>query len=263
MPKHHRLDAELVRRGLVESRSEAKLAVEGGLVTVNGVQAQRITTLVAADTPVALLGSPKRFVSRGGEKLDGALERLDVEVANRRWLDAGASTGGFTDCLLQRGASSVIAVDVGYGQLAWPLRNDPRVHVLERVNVRELTEDALPWVPDGVVADLSFISLRSVLPALVTVASADADHVVMVKPQFEVGREHVGKGGVVRDRSLWRSSLQDVAAAAADLGLNLKGATASSLPGPAGNREFFLWLKATPGSDEGSLDRAVAEVVGG
>lgn len=263
MPKHLRLDAELVRRGLVQSRAEARLAIEEGLVTVNGVEARRLTTLVAPDTPVAVTAPPKRFVSRGGDKLEGALERLPVAVGGKRWLDAGASTGGFTDCLLQRGALEVAAVDVGYGQLAWSLRNDPRVTVLERINVRELTAEILPWSPDGVVADLSFISLRLVLPALVQVVDERGSLLLMVKPQFEVGRALVGKGGVVRDESLWRASLEGVVEAAAALGWNLKGATASSLPGPAGNREFFILLDSSPGHDEGCLERAVAEAGGG
>lgn len=247
----------------MQSRTDAKLAIEEGHVTVNGVVAQRATTMVGADTPVALLAAPKRFVSRGGDKLDGALKVLGVAVEGKRWLDAGASTGGFTDCLLQRGALEVAAVDVGYGQLAWSLRNDPRVHVLERVNIRDMTAATLPWTPEGVVADLSFISLRLVLPALVGVARDDADLILMVKPQFEVGRERVPKGGVVRDPELWRSALGEVVGAAADLGWNLRGATASTVPGPAGNREFFVWLTTGPGIDDASLDRAVAEVEGG
>ena len=199
--------------------------------------------MITSNTPIVLTGPPTRFVSRGGEKLDGALDRLRVEVRDRRWLDAGAATGGFTDCLLQRGASEVTAVDVGYGQLAWALRNDPRVTVIERVNVRDLASELLPWRPEGVVADLSFISLRVVLPALAAVAEADADFLLMVKPQFEVGRADVGKGGVVRDPALWTTAVQSVVDRATDQGLGLAGAAASPLPGPAGNREFFVWLR--------------------
>lgn len=251
VPKHHRLDAELVRRGLVASRTEAQKAIADGLVVVSGVAASKAATMITTDTPIVLTGPPERFVSRGGEKLDGALDRLRLEVRDRRWLDAGAATGGFTDCLLQRGASEVVAVDVGYGQLAWALRNDPRVTVIERVNVRDLTTDVLPWRPEGVVADLSFISLRVVLPALVAVADANADFLLMVKPQFEVGRADVGKGGVVRDPTLWATAVQSVVDRAADEGLGLAGAAASPLPGPAGNREFFVWLRrgATVGSE--------------
>ena len=248
MPRHHRLDAELVRRGLVASRTEAQNAIADGLVMVSGVAASKAATMITTDTPIVLTGPPSRFVSRGGEKLEGALERLRVDVRDRRWLDAGAATGGFTDCLLQRGASEVVAVDVGYGQLAWALRNDARVTVIERVNVRDLTNDLLPWRPEGIVADLSFISLRVVLPAFVAVAEADADFLLMVKPQFEVGRADVGKGGVVRDPALWTAAVQNVVERAADEGLGLAGAAASPLPGPAGNREFFVWLRrdATP-----------------
>jgi 23S rRNA (cytidine1920-2'-O)/16S rRNA (cytidine1409-2'-O)-methyltransferase len=215
---------------------------------------------VSPDDPIALVGDARRFVSRGGDKLDGALDRLDLTVAGKRWLDAGASTGGFTDRLLQGGAEAVCAVDVGYGQLDWKLRNDERVVVMERTNVRELERDALPWVPDGVVADLSFISLSLVLPALRRVASETADHVLMVKPQFEVGKDQVGKGGVVRDPTLWRSAVLGVVATAEALGLGLVDAAPSEVPGPAGNREFFIQLRAGATSDRAAVDRAVAEV---
>ena len=263
MPKHHRLDAELVRRGLVSSRTEAQRAIESGIVTVNGVPVDHAATRVGPETSVALAGSPRRFVSRGGDKLDGALTRLDIEVSGRRWLDAGASTGGFTDCLLQRGASAVIAIDVGYGQLDWRLRNDERVTVVERTNVRDLRSETLPWTPDAVVADLSFISLRLVLPVLVQVAAAAADFILLVKPQFEVGREHVGKGGVVRDPELWTDSIHQVTNTGGELGLGLQGATASDLPGPAGNREFFVHLRRGTGDPADHIRRAVAEAAGG
>lgn len=263
MPRHLRLDAELVRRGLVTSRAEAELAIEEGIVNVNGVVATRPATMVAPETSVQIAREVRRFVSRGGDKLEGALDRLGVEVAGRRWLDAGASTGGFTDCLLKRGAAAVVAADVGYGQLDWGLRNDERVIVMERVNVRSLEPDAMPWVPDGVVADLSFISLRTVLAALVSVASEEADHVLMVKPQFEVRRDAIGAGGVVRDPALWESSMTGVVEVALSLGLGLVGATASDVPGPAGNREFFLWLRAGASPAPDAIGRAVAEAGGG
>lgn len=262
MPKHLRLDAELVRRGLVGSRAEAKLAIEEGVVNVNGVAASRATTMVAPDTPVTLVRTVRRFVSRGGDKLDGALTRMSVSVETRRWLDAGASTGGFTDCLLQRGAAAVIAVDVGYGQLDWRLRNDERVTVLERVNVRELDPAQLPWTPDGVVADLSFISLRTVLSALAGVVSPAGDLILMVKPQFEVGKEHVGKGGVVSDPVLWQSAVSSVVAQGEGLGLGLIAATASDTPGPAGNREFFVWLRRGVDSHPEAVANAIAEANG-
>lgn len=263
MPKHLRLDAELVRRGLVGSRAEAKLAIEEGVVNVNGVAATRATTLVAPDTPVTLVREVRRFVSRGGDKLEGALARMGVDVRGRRWMDAGASTGGFTDCLLQRGAEAVVAIDVGYGQLDWKLRNDARVTVMERVNVRDVRADELPWVPDGVVADLSFISLRTVLPALDEICDEDSDLVLMVKPQFEVGRENVTKGGVIRDPALWGSAISSVVARAREMGLGLVSATASDLPGPAGNREFFVWLRrGAEGLDE-LIATAIDEAGGG
>ncbi|HWC14366.1 MAG TPA: TlyA family RNA methyltransferase [Actinomycetota bacterium] len=260
MAKPTRLDAELVRRGLVRSRGEAGDAIAAGDVLVNGVPVDRAATMVAPDVSVALRKRPRRFVSRGGDKLEGALHDLDVEVAGRRWLDAGASTGGFTDCLLRRGAAEVVAVDVGYGQFDWGLRNDERVLVMERLNVRDLRREDLPWSPDAVVADLSFISLRLVIPALAGVAREDADLLVLVKPQFEVGRSRVGKGGVVRDPALWRQAIDAVAGAAAAVDLGVAGATASPLPGPAGNREFFLHLRrGTAGGDQviaAAIDRA-------
>lgn len=200
------------------------------------------------------------YVSRGGSKLDGALRDLRVPVAGRRWIDAGASTGGFTDRLLQGGAAGVIAVDVGYGQLDWALRNDQRVVVLERTNIRNLSADDLPWKPEAAVADLSFISLTQVIPVLVELCESDADLVILVKPQFEVGREALSKGGVVRDPELWRQSMRKVADAGASAGLGVVGASLSDLKGPAGNREFFLHLKSGHDSDMDAIDRAVGQV---
>lgn len=260
MTKPARLDAELVRRGLARSRAEAKRAIEEGRVLVKGLPADRLTTMVTPSDPIVLAGAASRFVSRGGDKLDGALEVLEVEVAGRSWLDVGASTGGFTDRLLQGGATAVAAIDVGYGQLAWELRNDPRVHVLERTNARSLTPADLPLVPQGVTADLSFISLTVVLPAIARVAAEDADFVLLVKPQFEVGKELVGRGGVVRDPELWRAAMERVTDVADGLGLPLLGATASKLPGPAGNREFFVHLRRGGPADAGAIDRALGEV---
>lgn len=229
-------------------------------MAVRGVPASRPTTLVSPADPITLTAPAARFASRGGDKLDGALARLDVVVEGRRWLDAGASTGGFTDRLLQGGAVAVVAADVGYGQLDWKLRTDERVVVIERLNLRELTVDHLPWRPDGVVADLSFISLRLVLPPLAAVAGEGADFVVLVKPQFEVGRDAIGKGGVVRDPSLWIESMRGVADAARSLGLGLAGAVPSEVPGPAGNREFFLHLRAGGDAGGAALEAAAAEV---
>lgn len=198
--------------------------------------------------PVELIGmaTEVRYVSRGGHKLAGALadfEAAGLTVSGRRCLDAGASTGGFTDVLLKAGVAQVAAVDVGYGQLAWPLRTDPRVRVIERQNVRELTPDLIGGPVQLTVADLSFISLRLVLAALVACTEPDGDLVPMVKPQFEVGRERVGPGGVVRDPQVRADAVLSVAATAAELGLGVAGVTVSQLPGPAGNVEFFLWLR--------------------
>ncbi|CAN5520887.1 TlyA family rRNA (cytidine-2'-O)-methyltransferase [soil metagenome] len=220
----------------------------------------RPAALVAPDAPIALEPAVTRFVSRGGDKLDGALHRFSVTVAGRRWLDAGASTGGFTDRLLQGGARAVAAVDVGYGQLDWRLRNDERVVVLERTNVRNLTPEQLPWEPEAVVADLSFISLRLVLPALTSVARPDADHILMVKPQFEVGRREAVPRGVVRDPQTWRSTILSVVEAAASLGLGLVDAVVAAPRGPAGNREFFVHLKPGWAGNREAVSRAVEGV---
>jgi 23S rRNA (cytidine1920-2'-O)/16S rRNA (cytidine1409-2'-O)-methyltransferase len=259
-----RLDAELVRRGLARSRQQAAELIEQGRVAVHGVPAGKPATVVARDTPVTVRETEEReWASRGAHKLLGALDAFgDVAVAGRRCLDAGASTGGFTDVLLARGAAEVIAVDVGYGQIVWRLRSDDRVRVHDRTNIRGVGPDDLGGPVDLVVADLSFISLRTVLPALVACTVADGELLPMVKPQFEVGRERLGAGGVVRDPVLRRAALGEVAAAARGLGLVLRGAVASPLPGPSGNVEYFLRLSRDPGADEvgdGALDRAVAE----
>jgi 23S rRNA (cytidine1920-2'-O)/16S rRNA (cytidine1409-2'-O)-methyltransferase len=257
-----RLDAELVRRGLARSREQAGELVAAGLVTVAGQRAGKAATQVSRDVPITIAdtGDPG-YVSRGGHKLAGALEAFSaggLTVAGRDCLDAGASTGGFTDVLLRAGAAHVVAADVGYGQLAWSLRTDPRVTVLDRVNVRTLA-DVSP-VPGLVVADLSFISLTLVLPALVACAAPGADFVLLVKPQFEVGKGRVGAGGVVRDPADRADAVRRVAAAAAQLGLGAQGVTASPLPGPAGNVEFFLWLReGAPPLGEEQLERAIKE----
>jgi 23S rRNA (cytidine1920-2'-O)/16S rRNA (cytidine1409-2'-O)-methyltransferase len=203
----------------------------------------RAATLVSTADPILITGPLSKFVSRGGDKLDGALRDLGVETRGKKWLDAGASTGGFTDRLLQGGAEAVVAVDVGYGQLDWKLRSDDRVTVMERTNVRDLTSDDLPWMADGIVADLSFISLDKVLGVLAGLCTEAADLVLLVKPQFEVGRGNVGKRGVVRDPLLWEGALVSVVEAAGTVGLGLVGATVSDLKGPAGNVEFFVHLQ--------------------
>jgi 23S rRNA (cytidine1920-2'-O)/16S rRNA (cytidine1409-2'-O)-methyltransferase len=215
--------------------------------------------MVTPDVAIDLRGDDVRpFVSRGGGKLAAALDRFGIDPSGRRCLDAGASTGGFTDALLQRGASRVIAVDVGYGQLAWSIRTDPRVTVLERTNVRDLTPGAFPFPPELVVADLSFISLRPVLPVLADLAAPEATFLVLVKPQFEAGRADVGGGGVVRDPAVWARVIDEVIEAGAALGLGARAVMASPLPGPAGNVEFVLQLG--PGSEGGAdVDAAVRE----
>jgi len=255
-----RLDAELVRRGLARSRDQARELIESGHVRVGGTTASKPATQVADSASIVVAEPPDDYASRGAHKLIGALDSLPgLGVEGRHALDAGASTGGFTDVLLRRGAADVVAVDVGYGQLAWRLREDPRVHVLERTNVRSLTPDDLPRRPDLVVADLSFISLATVLPALVRCAAEGADLLLMVKPQFEVGRERVGDG-VVRDPALRADAVRRIASAGRSLGLGVRGVVASRLPGPRGNVEYFLWMAAgAPPLDDDDLARAMEE----
>jgi 23S rRNA (cytidine1920-2'-O)/16S rRNA (cytidine1409-2'-O)-methyltransferase len=263
-----RLDAELVRRKLARSREQAVELIAAGRVTVGGQRAAKAATQVetSAAIVVAAAGGGPEYASRGGHKLAGALEAFGagpegLRVSGRRCLDAGASTGGFTDVLLRAGARQVVAVDVGYGQLVWELQKDPRVVVVDRTNVRELTLDQIGGEPvELVVGDLSFISLTLVLPALVRCAVPDADLALMVKPQFEVGRERLGSGGVVRDPTLHAESVRTVAAAAAAAGLGVLGVAASPLPGPSGNVEYFLWLRrGAPALREQDLERAIAE----
>jgi 23S rRNA (cytidine1920-2'-O)/16S rRNA (cytidine1409-2'-O)-methyltransferase len=258
-----RLDTELVRRGLARSREQAADLIAAGRVAVAGQTAAKAATQVSQDAAITVADDQRGtdYASRGGRKLEGALAAFaDLVVAGRRCLDAGASTGGFTDVLLRRGAAHVIAVDVGYGQLAWPLRGDPRVTVLDRVNVRQLTPEQVAPAPCLVTADLSFISLVLVLPALAACAAPDADFVLLVKPQFEVGRGRVGPGGVVRDPALRGAAVSDVAAAALEIGLGVRGVVASPLPGPSGNVEYFLWLRrAAPPLDQAALEQAITE----
>jgi 23S rRNA (cytidine1920-2'-O)/16S rRNA (cytidine1409-2'-O)-methyltransferase len=255
-----RLDRELVRRGLAPSREAAGDAIRAGRVLVAGAVAAKPSTLVSSADPVVLAGPARRWASRGGGKLAPVLERLGVEVAGRRCLDAGASTGGFTDVLLQAGAAQVVAVDVGHGQLELRLRQDPRVVVLDRTNVRTLDAERVGGPVDLTVADLSFISLRLVLPVLAEVTRKDGDLVLLVKPQFEAGREAVGRGGVVRDPAARAAAVRAVADAAGALGLGVAGVCPSPLPGPAGNLELFLHLRAGAAPlDEAALQAALAE----
>ena len=259
MARRARLDAELVRRGLARSREHAADLIAGGRVKVGGQVASKAATAVDAATPVLVAeDTGPSYASRGGHKLVGALEAFGYDPTGKRVLDAGASTGGFTDVLLQRGAAHVVAVDVGYGQLAWQLQSDPRVTVLDRTNVRSLTLEQIGEPVDLVVADLSFIPLGLVLPALVACCTAEADLLPMVKPQFEVGRERLPSGGVVRDPADRADAVRRVAVQAAELGLGVLGVTASPLPGPSGNVEFFLWLRrGAPALVEADLLRAV------
>ncbi|MER8157174.1 TlyA family RNA methyltransferase [Streptomyces sp. NPDC094472] len=292
-PRRVRLDAELVRRKLARSREHASQLIAAGRVTVGGAVASKPATQVETSAAVVVIedDSDPDYVSRGGHKLAGALYAFSEEyregagagqdsaarpapapgvgagagaglkVAGRRALDAGASTGGFTDVLLRAGVAQVLAVDVGYGQLAWSLQSDERVSVYDRTNVRELTLERIGGEPvDLVVGDLSFIPLGLVLPALVRCAAPDADLVLMVKPQFEVGKERLGSGGVVRSADLRAEAVRTVAGRAAELGLGVLGVTASPLPGPSGNVEYFLWMRAgAPALDPADVDRAVAE----
>jgi 23S rRNA (cytidine1920-2'-O)/16S rRNA (cytidine1409-2'-O)-methyltransferase len=263
MSRRARLDAELVRRGLARSREQAADLIAAGCVAVCGQTAGKAATQVGQDAAITLVDAAAEpdYASRGGRKLAGALLAFgELVIEGRRCLDAGASTGGFTDVLLRAGAEHVVAVDVGYGQLAWPLRSDPRVTALDRVNVRGLLPEQVTPAPGLVTADLSFISLTLVLPALAACAAADADFVLLVKPQFEVGKGRVGARGVVRDPALREETVRSVAEAALKIGLGVRGVTASPLPGPSGNVEYFLWLRrGAPELDLAALKTAIAE----
>lgn len=266
--RRNRLDTELVRRGLARSREQARALIGDGRVLVSGRAASKAASQVALAAPILVADAPDGpdYVSRGGHKLAGALRDFaELSVTGRRCLDAGASTGGFTDVLLRAGAGRVVAVDVGYGQLAYRLRVDPRVTVVERTNIRELRPETIGEpLPDLVVGDLSFISLSLVLPALVRCSAPEADLVPMVKPQFEVGKGRVGAGGVVRDPALRAEAVASVVARAAGLGLGCRAVTASPLPGPAGNVEYFVWLRAGAGPlPDGAIERAVRHGPGG
>jgi 23S rRNA (cytidine1920-2'-O)/16S rRNA (cytidine1409-2'-O)-methyltransferase len=238
-----RLDRLLVDRGLVPSRERAQRLILAGEVLVDDRPVTKAGTLVRADAPLRLRTPASPYVSRGGEKLAGALDAFGLDPAGVVAIDVGASTGGFTDCLLRRGARRVIAVDVGYGQLAWSLRQDPRVVVLERTNARALEPAMLPEVPSFATMDVSFISLTLVLRAVTRVVAPDATIVAMVKPQFEAGRGQVGKGGVVRDPAVRAEAVARVRASAEECGLVVRGQADAVIAGPKGNREVFLWLE--------------------
>jgi 23S rRNA (cytidine1920-2'-O)/16S rRNA (cytidine1409-2'-O)-methyltransferase len=260
-----RLDVELVRRGLARSREHASDLIRTGRVTVSGAPATKASTQVDTDAAVEV-EEPRRqpdYASRGGYKLAGALDAftpLGLTVAGRRCLDAGASTGGFTDVLIRAGASQVVAVDVGYGQLAWGLRNDSRVRVLDRTNVRHLTPELVGGLVDLVVADLSFISLTLVIPTLANLLKAAGDLVLLVKPQFEVGRADVGRSGIVRSARKRSNAVQRVAMAGLEAGFGVREMAPSPLPGRSGNAEYFLWLRAGGGPVRPErVDRLVAD----
>jgi 23S rRNA (cytidine1920-2'-O)/16S rRNA (cytidine1409-2'-O)-methyltransferase len=258
-----RLDTLLAQRGLFASRARAAASVMAGEVRLGGSEGDRAAKpgqLVAEDVELAVDERP-RFVSRGGIKLANALQATGIDVSGRHCLDVGASTGGFTDCLLQGGAAHVVALDVAYGELGWSLRTDDRVTVIERTNARYLAAGDLPYAPDLVVADLSFISLTKVLPAVLACCAERFDALAMVKPQFEVGRERVGKGGVVRSPEDRRAALVAVAATARAHGAAVLGFASSGLPGPKGNQETFVWL-AEGGREAAQADLdALARVV--
>jgi 23S rRNA (cytidine1920-2'-O)/16S rRNA (cytidine1409-2'-O)-methyltransferase len=252
-----RLDSLLAQRGLFESRTRAAAAVLAGSVHLGPGRrrAEKPGQLVDPGVELAI-DAPPPYVSRGGVKLANALDALGIPVDGRHALDVGASTGGFTDCLLQRGAAHVVALDVAYGELDYRLREDARVTVIERVNARALTPEQLPYRPDLITLDVSFISLTKVLPAVLATAAPAFDALAMVKPQFEVGRERLGKGGVVRDPELRREAVEAVAAAARARGATVMGAAPTELEGPSGNRETFLWL--AEGSREGAAEALTA-----
>ncbi len=267
-PGRRRLDAELVRRKIARSREQAQSWIREGRVVVAGFTATKPATVVEPGASIRVAtGDVDDWASRGAHKLIGALDAFGprgLDVATRRALDAGASTGGFTDVLLSRGAREVVAVDVGYGQLLWRLQNDPRVTVLDRTNIRTLTPEAMGGPADLMVGDLSFISLKLVLPAIAACLTDGADLLPMVKPQFEVGKDRLGSGGVVRSAALRAEVTADVARFAQTLGLSVRDAVASPLPGPSGNVEYFLWLVKDAGAtslDDDALSALVTRAV--
>ena len=260
MSKKTRLDILLVERGLQESRQKAQATIMSGLVFVNGQRADKPGTPVAAEAAVEVRGSALRYVSRGGLKLEKAMAVWPIDLAGRICMDIGASTGGFTDCMLQNGAAKVYAVDVGYGQLAWKLRSDPRVVCLERTNARYLSREQVPEPLDFASVDVSFISLKLILPPL-SALLRDRGHVVcLIKPQFEAGREKVGKKGVVRDPAVHREVLEGFLRHARDAGFAVLGMTYSPIRGPEGNIEYLGYLEKGPGDPaDFDLDTLVAE----
>jgi 23S rRNA (cytidine1920-2'-O)/16S rRNA (cytidine1409-2'-O)-methyltransferase len=251
-----------VRRGLVPSRQQAQELIDAGRITVGGAPAMKAARVVGPDEALVVHGPPARFVGRGGLKLEGALDHFAVEVAGLRAYDLGASTGGFTDCLLQRGAASVVALDVGYGQLHERIRANPRVEVHERTNVRDVRPGDLGPPADLVVADLSFISLRTVLPAVLPLLAAEGQLVLLVKPQFEAGRQEAAQGkGVISDPAIWTRVLEDVTSALASAGTAIMGVMASPLTGADGNVEFLVHARASGLDDPAARARWIADAV--
>lgn len=244
MGKRQRLDNLLVIRGLVATRAEGKGRILAGEVLVNGRAVSKAGSLIDEQAPIRLRSKPAPYVSRGGVKLEKALRTFEIEVAGKTVLDVGASTGGFTDCLLAHGARQVFAVDVGYGQLDWKLRKDSRVVVLEKTNIRHLRIEDLPRAADLATIDVSFISLRVVLPRVTSLLIPGGEIVALIKPQFEVGKGKVGKGGVVRSHEEHARVIHEIRSAAAALGLNVGDVTESPLLGPKGNKEFFIYLRS-------------------
>jgi 23S rRNA (cytidine1920-2'-O)/16S rRNA (cytidine1409-2'-O)-methyltransferase len=240
-----RIDKLINDRGLVKSRSRAKRRIMAGEVFVDGQRVDKAGTQVPVDADIELRGDENPYVSRGGLKLEGALDEFGYDPSGKTVIDVGASTGGFTDCVLQRGARHVYAVDVGYGQLAWKLRQDERVTVIERTNIREMEEDRIDEACDLAVIDCSFISLELVLPNTLKFLTDDADVIALIKPQFEAGKENVGKGGVVRDEEIRQTTIENVIRGAENLGMELVDSVDSEKHGPAGNVEHLAWFRRT------------------
>jgi len=235
-----RLDRLLMDRGLVESRERGQAMILAGQVLVNGQKMEKAGSLVPEDADIRILGGQMPYVSRGGLKLEAALREFGVDVTGMTAIDVGASTGGFTDCLLQHGCGKVYAVDVGYGQMAWKVRQDPRVVVIERVNIREMAASLVPEPVDIAVIDVSFISLEKVIPSVLQFLKPGARILALIKPQFEVGKGQVGKGGIVRDEAVRRAAVEKVRAAFASAGLDVQGIMSSPITGQDGNVEFLI-----------------------
>lgn len=246
--KRLRLDIALVKRGLADSRERAKRIIMAGLVRVNGTLVDKPGRMIDPESEITIHEKYPPYVSRGGVKLESALEHFNIDVKGLTLMDVGASTGGFTDCLLQRGAKKVIAVDVGYGQLHWKLRNDERVKILEKTNIRYITSEDLAEEIDGATIDVSFISLRLVIPPVTKILKPSSFIVALIKPQFEVGKGKVGKGGVVKDPILHHQVINEISEFSKSMDWDVKGIFESPLPGPKGNLEFFIYLKNKKGA---------------